>query len=713
MAENIQAFLSSFQRVRRVGNNPNQYKCLCPAHNDKNASLSIKYDPKADKIVLCCHAGCRTEDVLAEVGKTWADIQPESETKKKTKPKWHFKYVDGSKYELVAEYPYRDVNGRYLYSKLRYENEDHSEKTFRFGRVINGECKFGSGNEAPTLYNLPELSKAIEKGKTIYYVEGEKDVLTLRKHGIVAVSAGSVSDWKSSFSEYFIGASEVVIIADRDKPGEELAKRVSNDLRSVVYQHKVIEPSGKSHGDITDFLTEEDGTIEDLFEIVKNAAPIMASWRDSKGKIHPDLLASEFMKRNYLFIATNAGTKSDIIYLYRNGVYHETSENDLSREIRKWIPKGFTKPDSINQAVKMITYSANTRSYEELNADERFINVQNGLLDIYSGELKSHSPELISSLQIKSNFVQEATAPKWERFIESLCYNPVSDEIDREMVSALQEWTGFILSPIYGYRIKKCLLLYSARGNSGKSVFLTILSALLGTDATANVDFESLGSSRWATGRAFGKRLLSIGDEGGESISSSQNFKQMTGGDMVEAERKGIQGFDYRFRGVICAACNLLPFFIDDKGDHIIERFYFLNCRHTIPAEKRDPMYADKLLDEKEGIFAWAMEGLQRFIDNGMRFSKCESSRILTDEYRARHDSVYAFMLDHVEKTENRSDYIPRTEFDNRYLMYCEERDLNGMNRKNIPSRLASMGITVRNHSRKEVYSGIRWRQCD
>lgn len=44
----------------------------CPAHQDKSPSLKIT--DAGDRVLLHCHAGCTTEDILAAVGMTWADV---------------------------------------------------------------------------------------------------------------------------------------------------------------------------------------------------------------------------------------------------------------------------------------------------------------------------------------------------------------------------------------------------------------------------------------------------------------------------------------------------------------------------------------------------------------------------------------------------------------------------------------------------------------
>ena len=56
-----------------------------------------------------------------------------------------------------------------------------------------------------TLYNLPEIREAAAQKRTIYYVEGEKDVETLRGLGLIATTAGSSGDWRRFFLSIFRG----------------------------------------------------------------------------------------------------------------------------------------------------------------------------------------------------------------------------------------------------------------------------------------------------------------------------------------------------------------------------------------------------------------------------------------------------------------------------------------------------------------------------
>ena len=52
-------------------------KALCPAHHDRNPSLSIKVADDG-RILLHCWAGCRNEDIVAALGIRFADLFPET-----------------------------------------------------------------------------------------------------------------------------------------------------------------------------------------------------------------------------------------------------------------------------------------------------------------------------------------------------------------------------------------------------------------------------------------------------------------------------------------------------------------------------------------------------------------------------------------------------------------------------------------------------------
>jgi P4 family phage/plasmid primase-like protien len=313
----------------------------------------------------------------------------------------------------------------------------------------------------------------------------------------------------------------------------------------------------------------------------------------------------------------------------------------------------------------------------------------------------------MSTIQLRCNFNPKAKEPPmFMSFLKDLC-KVEEGQTDVDMMAMLQEWTGLILSNIFIHRTKKSLLLYSPEGNSGKSVYLSLIAHLLGIDNVANIPIQKL-SARFSLGDIYGRRVICDGDNESGDIADSSVFKMLTGGDIVSAELKGKQRFSFRFTGGIQLALNDLPMFVDDRGNHLFERLLLGHCRNTIPIGKRNPMLLDELIKEADGIFLWALQGLHRLIENNYKFTEPESMKSIMQEYREHSDTVYQFMQRDCIETANDKDRIKRSEFYERYQAFCESENRKPVSVQNLPQRMAKLGHNLK--KRGEYYfTGIAW----
>src|SRR5215510_15958919 len=81
----------------------------------------------------------------------------------------------------LAHYDYVDEDGTFLFQVVRFE-----PKTFVQRRKDRGRWVYQVQGVRKVPYRLPELMEAIANERTVYIVEGEKDVDNLAKLGIVA-----------------------------------------------------------------------------------------------------------------------------------------------------------------------------------------------------------------------------------------------------------------------------------------------------------------------------------------------------------------------------------------------------------------------------------------------------------------------------------------------------------------------------------------------
>lgn len=683
----LQELLTHFKVSRRISDT--SYQCECPVHMDSKASLTISEEK--GKLLLHCHAGCSTRDVLAAVGLSFKDLgnyEP---------PKWRERLEYGQGKRIEAVYDYRDAAGRYLYSKVRFEG-----KEIRYITIdkANDSYRYCKTKDVATLYRLPELLRAVRAGYPVYIVEGEKDVETLRKLGYTATTAGGTSDWKKEYATYFTGA-RVTILPDNDEPGLKLKDQIVRDLRHYAHSVRWATTSEVEKGDVTDYLCKEGHTKEQLDQLVAEAENKGAPWLYLSGKepnqtlrVNGGTLADSVSRGLSYLIVRRPDEEKDDFLLYENGVYNKCNRNKVKSIILRYIPMSLASDNLANNVYNLLLcQERNICSFRDLDKSEKYINLKNGLYNLDTKRLEPHTPKLYSTLQLNCEYHPEDNhRPVFDQYLNDLCMDR-DGVVDEGKKAVLQEYGGLLLSNVRVYRTKLCLVLLSLLGNTGKTQFISLLGELLGDDKTVNIPIQNMNEeSKFALGSIVGSRIISIGDQTSSEIKDSSIFKQLTGGDSIKCERKGKQPFSYRYPGGIIIACNNLPTFRDDKGGHLFERLMVVPFVNSIEQERRDGAILDKMLQERDSILNWFLEGLHRLISNNFKMTKSRACEEAMNEYREKLDTVYRYLSEFYEITGNKMDMVSKPDFDNAYTAWCQLMGCNPVNRQNIKDRMEANG---------------------
>jgi putative DNA primase/helicase len=240
---------------------PNRWMAQCPAHEDREASLSLKIGDDG-KALMRCHAGCLTAAIVAAIGLTMGDLFPDGSTPERTAPA----VAQGvtTRPRMVKTYDYLDAAGSLVYQVCRFE-----PKTFRQRHKLpTGEWKWGMAGVTPLLYRLPELAEAIAAERRVFLVEGEKDADNLTELGYVATTAPmGAGKWRDEYTATLAGGA-IVILPDNDLPGQTHAQLVAATLHAAGSAVKVVElPNLPPKGDVSDWLAAG-GSIDQLESIV-------------------------------------------------------------------------------------------------------------------------------------------------------------------------------------------------------------------------------------------------------------------------------------------------------------------------------------------------------------------------------------------------------------------------------------------------------------
>jgi hypothetical protein len=198
----------------------------CPSHPDNNPSLSLRQI--RGRALVYCHGGCQTEQVLASLNLTVADLFDDE------------RGVD-----------YRYDNGRVV----------HRSPTKQFKQSVPQAA-------TSTLY-VPEglsLPAAVEAGWDIFLPEGEQDVDMLASLHIPAVTSPmGARNWDKCDYSPLSEAKRIVIVQDKDEAGAERAIGLYRHLREVTKAevHIVEAVEGK---DVTDHFMSGH-TVEELVHL--------------------------------------------------------------------------------------------------------------------------------------------------------------------------------------------------------------------------------------------------------------------------------------------------------------------------------------------------------------------------------------------------------------------------------------------------------------
>lgn len=146
--------LTHFQVVKKY---QDRAQCKCPAHQDKQASLTVTKGRKCT--LLYCHAGCQLDDILNAAGLEKRDIFYEST---QNTANWRAFIEKRENNRIEAVYNYVSCNGQYAFTKVRLQG-----KHIIYGRLENERFTYGLSRNKPrksyrAVYgNLSDIKKAI------------------------------------------------------------------------------------------------------------------------------------------------------------------------------------------------------------------------------------------------------------------------------------------------------------------------------------------------------------------------------------------------------------------------------------------------------------------------------------------------------------------------------------------------------------------------
>lgn len=334
-------------------------------------------------------------------------------------------------------------------------------------------------------------------------------------------------------------------------------------------------------------------------------------------------LMAELMKKTEHLAIVNK-----ILWVYNSikGCYESSDVNNVSSKLRSLLPEGErmkVSSQEYKEAYSQLMITDELVSEEPFFANGPYINCLNGVVDVVNGKLLPHDPSYRFKHCLRVNYNPNAKCKKFLKFVETITGG------DDELKDLLKVIFGYILSH---YNNAKTAFLLWGPSNVGKSVVCKIFTEIIGEDFVKNSDLDDLQKQEFIAGLA-GMLLNVAPDLKNGVLKDVGAFKALTSHNDTIAAR-ALYANPCKVTGetkMLFSTNHLIKF--DSKLDigdieAVFNRLlYFPFMNKPVTEDEDNKNLSKELLEEKEGVFLFALEGLKMYISNGERFPHAKESQ--------------------------------------------------------------------------------------
>jgi putative DNA primase/helicase len=272
---------------------------------------------------------------------------------------------------------------------------------------------------------------------------------------------------------------------------------------------------------------------------------------------------------------------------------------------------------------------------------------------------------------------------RWMRMLEQNIQTP-------EVIMQAQEFAGYCLTR--ETKFGKALLLLGP-GADGKTLFLNVLKALVGTENCCSVSMSELDEI-FNRSSLFGK-LLNVSTEMTTKAIQSDMFKAVVTGDAIQVAFKHKNPFMLIPYCKFAYASNKIPRVLDNSDGYFRRILPILFKHQYLEGDPDlDPDLEKKLMQELDGIFAWAVIGLHRLLKQNA-FTMCDETLDFMMKYRRYNSPVMAFLQDCCSLANNEAETKLKDLY-KEYRAFCSEGGYSPLNKDNFFEELQGAARKMR-----------------
>ncbi len=414
--------------------------------------------------------------------------------------------------------------------------------------------------------------------------------------------------------------------------------------------------------------------------------------------------AAEALLINNHFI-TEADLAKPEIYWYdaTAGIYRTNGRHQIAALVDAQVPDCST---DLKQNVVEKIMGKTRKPIQELKPPKWLICLQNGILNIENGQLEAYSPDHFFLSRFNVKYDADAKCPLFRKFL--------TEVLLPEDIPTMEEAIGYLLEKGMPFHVMFFLL---GEGRNGKGVLMYVLQQFVGLDGFSAKGLEGLASPL-GFDRAYlhGKIANFSGEVTDKPLRHVGMLKQLSGGDMVDGDRKFLSSVKWMNEAKLWFSMNIPPFTREITRAWWARIIIFEFPNIFMPgAPQTIPNLQEQLMTEQElsGILNLALDGRQRLMKRGW-FSYTKTMENVEDLWLTAADTVHGWLGEMCEEDREYSQELTKDDLYESYSVYCKKKKLASQARNMFFERLKQLCPWIRERrvragtERVSVITGLR-----
>lgn len=446
---------------------------------------------------------------------------------------------------------------------------------------------------------------------------------------------------------------------------------------------------------------EHDTVLQKVDSVLNYAMP---PYMNEKGKIIPSILSDtlveeikykQYLHKNYFYTGTH---------------YEEYGSLEvLQKTIRDHIEKEQQSTRLINEIVAQMRIEGVITD----NSDKKYITVNNGLLELKTGQLIPHDPNIFTTYKIDCNYdiswKNKYNGSNIDKYFKSTFQN------NQDLIDIAIEIMGASLLP-NPHDFKKQVILLG-EGSNGKSIYINLIKALHGNNVSA-IPMKEM-EERFTNSALVGHSVNIDDDASGTRLDETANVKKLATGGAVKVEFKCDKNFDSAVLNILLVfGLNKMPS-TSDRSHGFYRRYLILPFEQKFISENEKSSFGNKnaligddflelniINNELDIVLGLAVEALQKLLKNGYKTTHSNIVDKTIDNYKSDSNSAYAFIKNMQEK-QCKVKQIKSSIYYEVYKKWCYENEVDN------PQSIKSFGTEAKKYYENKMSDGSQYYNVD